>query len=120
MTRSRSHLQMANFYINDPDWGRMFVRICPYFPFSARICLNHHHWLGKAMSGINDNYLDVQQDILETFIDRGQLRKAPLSSSAYCRQPWAYSPRPWCSSSSWAPAHGQNIRFVEGNRTAEH
>ena len=27
------------------------------------------------MAAINDNYLDVQQDILETFVDRGQLRK---------------------------------------------
>src|SRR5215469_6046778 len=38
-----------NFYINDRDWGRMFVRICPYFPFSARICLNQHHWLANRM-----------------------------------------------------------------------
>ncbi len=29
----------------------------------------------NALAAINDNYLDVQQDILETFIDRGQLRK---------------------------------------------
>ncbi len=27
----------------------MFVRICPYFPFSARICLNQHHWLALRM-----------------------------------------------------------------------
>lgn len=27
----------------------MFVRICPYFPFSARICLNQHHWLAGRM-----------------------------------------------------------------------
>ena len=33
-----------NFYLNDPHWGRMFVRMCPYFPFSARVCLNQHHW----------------------------------------------------------------------------
>jgi len=53
---NRWHLQMAqrwviqyNFYINDRDWGRMFVRICPYFPFSARICLNQHHWLANRM-----------------------------------------------------------------------
>ena len=53
---NRWHLQMAerwvvqyNFYINDHDWGRMFVRICPYFPFSARICLNQHHWLANRM-----------------------------------------------------------------------
>jgi hypothetical protein len=31
--------------------------------------------LRKAMSAINDNCLNVQQDILETFVDRGQLRK---------------------------------------------
>jgi hypothetical protein len=42
----RWHLQLAqrwivqyNFYINDRNWGRMFVRICPYLPFSARVCL---------------------------------------------------------------------------------
>ena len=40
----RWHLQLAqrwivqyNFYINDQRWGRMFVRICPYLPFSARL-----------------------------------------------------------------------------------
>jgi hypothetical protein len=31
--------------------------------------------LQKALSTIDDNYLNVQQDILETFVDRGQLRK---------------------------------------------
>ena len=31
--------------------------------------------LRNALSAINDNYLNVQQDILETFIDRGQLRR---------------------------------------------
>jgi hypothetical protein len=38
-----------NFYLLDRDWGRMFVRICPYFPFSARLCLNQHHWLARRM-----------------------------------------------------------------------
>ena len=38
-----------NFYINDQHWGRMFVRICPYLPFSARVCLNQHHWLANRM-----------------------------------------------------------------------
>ena len=51
---NRWHLQIANrwvvqhnFYINDWRWGRMFVRICPYLPFSARVCLNQHHWAGQ-------------------------------------------------------------------------
>ena len=38
-----------NFYVNDPHWGPMFVRMCPYFPFSARVCLNQHHWLAIRM-----------------------------------------------------------------------
>jgi hypothetical protein len=52
----RWHLQMAqrwvvqyNFYVNDDRWGRMFVRMCPYLPFSARVCLNQHHWLAARM-----------------------------------------------------------------------
>jgi hypothetical protein len=31
--------------------------------------------LQNSLSAINDNNLNVQQDILETFVDRGQLRK---------------------------------------------
>src|SRR5499425_3702417 len=27
----------------------MFVRMCPYLPFSARVCLNQHHWLAIRM-----------------------------------------------------------------------
>jgi hypothetical protein len=38
-----------NFYLNDRNFGRMFVRVCPYFPFPARICLNEHHWLANQM-----------------------------------------------------------------------
>jgi hypothetical protein len=52
----RWHLQFAqrwivqyNFYINDARWGRMFVRVCPYLPFSARVCLNHQHWLAQRL-----------------------------------------------------------------------
>ena len=54
---NRWHLQMAqrwviqyNFYVNDARWGRMFVRMCPYFPFSARVCLNQHHWLASRLN----------------------------------------------------------------------
>ncbi len=39
-----------NFYVNDEHWGPMFVRLCPYFPFSARVCLNQHHWLAIRMA----------------------------------------------------------------------
>ena len=41
---NRWHLQIAdrwivqyNLYINDQRWGLIFVRMCPYLPFSARL-----------------------------------------------------------------------------------
>jgi hypothetical protein len=52
----RWHLEMKytwvdqyNFYVQDSRWGQMFVRVCPYFPFSARVCLNQHYWLALRM-----------------------------------------------------------------------
>ena len=55
-TADRWHLELSqrwvvqyNVYINDARWGRMFVRMCPYLPFSARICVNQHHWLANRM-----------------------------------------------------------------------
>ena len=50
--RQGDHVELLNrfvqqyyFYIQDQDFGRMFVRVCPYFPFSVRVCLNGHEWL---------------------------------------------------------------------------
>jgi hypothetical protein len=55
-TRGQPHIEIANrfvwqyyFYLLDADWGRMFLRICPYFPFNARVCLNGHEWLACRM-----------------------------------------------------------------------
>lgn len=42
-------VEQYNFYVSDSRWGRMFVRVCPYFPFSARVCLNQHYWLANRM-----------------------------------------------------------------------
>lgn len=42
-------VQQYNFYLNDRRWGRMFVRLCPYLPFSARVYLNQHHWLANRL-----------------------------------------------------------------------
>jgi len=62
---NRWHLQIAqrwvvqyNFYVKDEHWGRMFVRMCPYLPFSARVCLNQHYWLAARM---REEDIDFQQ-----------------------------------------------------------
>ena len=62
---NRWHLQLAqrwvlqyNFYVNDRNWGRIFVRICAYFAFSVRLCLNQHHWLAHRL---REEGIDFQQ-----------------------------------------------------------
>ncbi|MGO9259687.1 MAG: hypothetical protein ACLQU1_25745 [Bryobacteraceae bacterium] len=86
-----------NFYLNDPHWGRMFVRMCPYFPFSARVCLNQHHWLARRMT---DEGIDFQQST-NAFLKCGQpARLQELADSLntrdllQCGQKWlaAFTP----------------------------
>jgi hypothetical protein len=61
--------------------------------YGVRKALDNLPALRNTLSAINDNYLDVQQDIVETFIDRGQLRKL-----AQPRSPQAESASPVSSS----------------------
>lgn len=49
LTYDRRWVDQYNFYLLDREWGRLFVRLCPYFPFSARVCLNQHHWLATRL-----------------------------------------------------------------------
>jgi len=43
--------------------------------YGVNKAIKHLPALREKMAAVIDNYLDVQQDILETFVDRGQLRK---------------------------------------------
>jgi hypothetical protein len=52
---------------NHSHWGRMFVRMRPYFPFSARVCLNQHQWLAIRMQ---KEGIDFQQSS-NSFLRRG-------------------------------------------------
>lgn len=38
-----------NFYLNDGELGPLFIRMCPYFPFPARVCLNQHGWIAQQL-----------------------------------------------------------------------
>jgi hypothetical protein len=41
----RRHVDLYYFYLNDPNCGHMYLRICPYFPFHVSVWLNGHNWL---------------------------------------------------------------------------
>jgi hypothetical protein len=53
----KPHVELLNrfveqyyFYLDDPEFGRAFFRICPYFPHNSRLCVNGHEWLAKQMT----------------------------------------------------------------------
>ncbi len=39
------HTAMVNhFYAFDDDFGSFFIKFCSYFPYTAKVCVNGHHW----------------------------------------------------------------------------
>jgi hypothetical protein len=100
----RWHLQYArrwvvqyNFYLQDCEWGRLFVRLCPYFPFSARVCLNQHHWLATRMRAEGIRFRQESNAFL-TCSDPARLQELADSLTARdidrCAQKWlrAFTP----------------------------
>jgi hypothetical protein len=47
------------------DGGQMFVRMCPYFPFSVRVCWNQHHWLVNRMREQNIDFRQCSSAFLQ-------------------------------------------------------
>jgi hypothetical protein len=45
----RRHVNLYYFYLQDACCGRMFIRLCPYFPFNIRVWLNGHGWLAQRL-----------------------------------------------------------------------
>jgi hypothetical protein len=37
------------FYIDDQDFGPMFIKICSYAPWSMKLCLNGHEWAKRQL-----------------------------------------------------------------------
>jgi hypothetical protein len=48
------------FYVQDPDFGRMFLRICPYFPFNSRVYMNGHEWIAQQLLRRNVSFRKEQ------------------------------------------------------------
>lgn len=42
--RSERRVGTYYFYVNDPDFGAGFVKICTYFPYPAKVWCNGHEW----------------------------------------------------------------------------
>src|SRR5260370_9044958 len=92
----------------------MFVRICPYLPFSARVCLNQHHWLANRMGaqGIDFEQCSIPQMQSSPANSRSKERKYVtlhrLPRSKRCPSSQQYG----AIGSAGAVRGRQRIRFV--------
>jgi hypothetical protein len=79
------------FYLQDPQLGRLFLRVCPYFPFSVRVCLNGHQWLARQLDheGIAYRLSD------NVFVDCANPDRLQVLSDAFGPQHILAGVEPW-------------------------
>ncbi|HEY5848389.1 MAG TPA: hypothetical protein VIT42_16520 [Microlunatus sp.] len=66
------------FYCVDEDFGPFFIKLCSYFPYNAKLCLNGHHWAqrqaahaGIGYTAMDNAFADVDDPaVLQSICDR--------------------------------------------------
>jgi hypothetical protein len=60
IVRSTAMVNHFYFYIIDQDFGPLFLKICTYFPYNAKLCINGHEYVKQqlAKEGIAFEALD--------------------------------------------------------------
>jgi hypothetical protein len=60
IVRSTGMVNHFYFYIIDQDFGPLFLKVCTYFPYNAKLCINGHEYVKQqlAKEGIAFEALD--------------------------------------------------------------
>src|SRR5437588_8616055 len=49
-TRDKTvYVNHYNSYIDDEDFGPLFIKVCSYAPWSTKLCLNGHEWAKRQL-----------------------------------------------------------------------
>src|SRR2546429_3761592 len=120
----RRWVEQYNFYVQDSRWGQMFVRVCPYFPFSARVCLNQHYWLALRMQERGIRFQQCANAFLQCS-DPETLQKLADSLTAddllTCAQKWLTHFTPFFTAEERKHAGVQHrLFFAQVERSEEH
>ena len=90
------------------------MRLRPYFPFSARVCLNHHHWLATRMEAEGLRFRQESHAFL-TCSDPARLQALADSLTARdierCAQKWLRAFTPFFTPTERRTASGQHRLF---------
>ncbi len=87
------------FYGFDADFGPFFIKFCTYFPYTAKVCINGHHWAQQqaAKAGLVFERMDnafgacEDPDALQAICDR----LGPDEIDAFVRKWLARLPHPF-------------------------
>lgn len=123
--KKQGHLEIKNrwvnqynFYINDAHWGRIFIRVCPHFPFSARLCLNQHYWLANRMRAEGIRFQQCKNAFLRCS-DPESLQQLADSLTAKdviaCGQKWLARLTPFFTAMERREAGVQHRLFIAQN-----
>ena len=112
---ARRWVNQYNFYLLDREWGRLFVRVCPYFPFSARVCLNQHHGLANCLTATGISFRQCGNAFL-TCSDPMRLQQLAdvltPRDLARCAQTWLRAFTPFFTSTERREAACQHRLFL--------
>jgi hypothetical protein len=118
----RRWVEQYNFYVQDSRWGQMFVRVCPYFPFSARICLHQHYWPALRMQERGIRFQQCANAFLQCS-DSQTLQKLADSLTANelitCGQKWLTHFTPFFTSEKRKQAGVQHRLFFAQVETCD-
>jgi hypothetical protein len=91
------------FYINDRQWGRMFDRICPYLPFSARLADAAAHvaaasgrliaalWNHRTIAGSQEQRVVIPSLVMSAATSSSIAAQPSTSSANHSRGAWRSS-----------------------------
>ena len=106
------------FYCVDDDFGPFFLKFCSYFPYTAKLCLNGHHWAQRqaAKAGLGftamDNAFAAVDDPVQLQAICGQL--GPVQIQALLDKWLAILPNPFTTADTDA-----GYRYAISVRQAE-
>ncbi|MEK7995443.1 MAG: hypothetical protein AAB403_16710 [Planctomycetota bacterium] len=49
LVRSTAMINQYYFYIQDADFGPLFLKFCSYFPYNAKLCINGHEYVKRQL-----------------------------------------------------------------------
>lgn len=99
----RHYVDLYYFYLNDPDCGHRFLRICPYFPCTISAWLNGHHWLARQLE--REGIAFDQRDNLLTAC--AQPQRLQELSDAFAPADIVAPVERWLAQSHLPPARGR-------------